>query len=151
MLRHVLLLCALLLAACSGGLETIRPGELTTRQVVLPDGTKILAESMRQELDMTRGMMFRDSLAEDRGMLFTHGAPGRYPYWMYQVKIPLDIIWMDSRGYVVEILAKVPPCPSKSARECPNYGGTQDAQYVLELAAGMAAKHNLRVGDRILF
>lgn len=144
-------MASLLLAACSGGLETIAPGELTTRLVILPDGTRITAESMRKELDMSRGMMFRESLPEDRGMLFTHGAPGRYSYWMYQVKIPLDIIWMDAKGYVVEILPKVPPCPSKSARECPSYGGKEDAQYVLELAAGVAAKHGLRVGDRLQF
>lgn len=144
-------MATLLLAACSGGLETIAPGELTTRLVILPDGARITAESMRKELDMSRGMMFRESLQEDRGMLFTHGAPGRYSYWMYQVKIPLDIIWMDAKGYVVEILPKVPPCPSKSARECPSYGGKQDAQYVLELAGGVAAKHGLRLGDRLQF
>ena len=152
MLRTVLSLSFLLLAGCGGGgLEPIRPGEINTRMVILPDGTRIQAESMRQRLDMGRGLMFRERLAQDRGMLFTHETPGRYSYWMYQVKIPLDIIWLDKQGVVVEVLAKVPPCPSKSARECPTFGGTQTAQYVLELAAGMAEKHGVRAGERLQF
>lgn len=100
---------------------------------------------------MLRGMMFRDSLAPDRGMLFIHGAPGKYSYWMYQVRIPLDIIWIAPNHGIVEISADTPPCPSKSASACPSFGGQQTAVYVLELAGGSARKYSLKVGDTISF
>jgi len=111
----------------------------------------VIAETMLQEIDQMRGMMFRDSLAKDRGMLFVHRAEGNYPYWMYQVRIPLDIIWMDHQRRIVEISANTPPCPSKSARQCPNFGGHEKARYVLELAGGGAALYGLRTGDVVSF
>ncbi len=117
----------------------------------MPNGKTITAEVMTNPVDMSRGMMFRDTLAANRGMLFIHGSPGRYAYWMFQVKIPLDIIWMDQNRRVVEISANTPPCPSKSARDCPNFGGHEEAMYVLELAGGMAAKYGVEKGSVINF
>lgn len=125
--------------------------DFNSREVTLPNGKTILAEAVTNEIDMTRGMMFRDSLDPNRGMLFVHSSPGRYPYWMYQVKIPLDIIWMDPNRRVVEISANTPPCPSKSAKECPNFGGHENAMYVLELGGGQAAKNQVQVGSVINF
>ncbi len=118
--------------------------------VWLPDGTEIRVEVMTRPEDMARGMMFRDSLAADRGMLFVHDRPGRYRYWMYQCLIPLDILWLDSSKRIVEISADTPPCKTE-AGACPTYGGNYEAQYVLELAAGAAARHGLKPGDAIRF
>ncbi len=122
-----------------------------SRAVTMPNGTKVYAEMAIEYAEMVRGLMFRDSLAPDRGMLFLHNQMGKYPYWMYQVRIPLDIIWMNSDKQVVEVLANVPPCPSAKSSECPTHGGTRDAQFVLELAAGMAAKYGVAVGTKIDF
>jgi uncharacterized protein len=140
---------ALMLAGCSGSKDPVR--DFSSRDVTLPDGKSITAEVMTNPVDMSRGMMFRDSLAANRGMLFIHGSANKFPYWMYQVKIPLDIIWLDANRRVVEIAANTPPCPSKSANECPNYGGHEAAQYVLELGGGEAAKHGIAVGAAISF
>ncbi len=137
------------LGACSSSSDPVR--DFSSRDVTLPDGKTIAAEVMTDPVDMNRGMMFRDSLAPDRGMLFIHGSPNRYSYWMYQVKIPLDIIWMDQNRRVAEISANTPPCTSKSARNCPNYGGHEVALYVLELGGGQAAKHGVQVGSYINF
>jgi uncharacterized membrane protein (UPF0127 family) len=139
---------ALLLAACSS--KPISVDEFNTLVVTLPDGFEVRSEIMTHPEDMVRGMMFRDSLAEDRGMIFLHGEPGKYTYWMYQVKVPLDIIWMDTKGRIVEISANTPPCET-NASECPKFGGNEGAAIVLELKAGSAAKHNLRVGMRLRF
>jgi hypothetical protein len=70
---------------------------------------------------------------------------------MYQVRIPLDIIWMDHQRRIVEISANTPACTSKSSHDCPSYGGHEKARYVLELAGGGAALYNLRVGDVLSF
>ena len=144
----VLLAAALLTSACSDK-KSIDDASITL--VTLPGGHDIKAEVVMNAADMMRGMMFRDKLDSDRGMLFIHGSPGKYPYWMYQVKIPLDIIWMGRDRHVVEISANTPPCPSKKASECPNFGGNQESAYVLELAGGMAAKYGVKIGDTINF
>ena len=140
---------ALLLCAC--GISSPDAGNLNNTEVTFPNGKTVIAETMLQEIDQMRGMMFRDSLAKDRGMLFVHRAEGNYAYWMYQVRIPLDIIWMDQQRRIVEISANTPPCPSKSAKQCPNFGGHEKARYVLELAGGGAALYGLRTGDVISF
>jgi hypothetical protein len=136
------------LSACGDKPATME--DLNTRDVTLPGGQVIQAESMVDATDMLRGMMFRTSLAPDRGMLFLHRGPGLYSYWMYKTLIPLDIIWMDSSKQIVEIVPNAQPCKS-AASQCPKYGGHELAQYVLELGGGMAQKYNLRVGESITF
>jgi uncharacterized membrane protein (UPF0127 family) len=144
----VALSLAIFVTGCSSKSDAV--DEFNTTRVTLPDGTVIRAEVMRRQEDMMRGMMFRDSLPEDRGMLFIHGSPGKYTYYMYQVKVPLDIIWLDSRKNVVEISENTPPCKT-NASQCPLYGGTKEALVVLELAGGAAKKHGIRPGTRIDF
>lgn len=137
-----------MLSACSPGTDS---GSLNTAEVTFPNGRKVIAETMLRDIDQMRGMMFRDALAQDRGMLFVHTADENHPYWMYQVRIPLDMIWMNHERRIVEISANAPPCPSKSARECPSFGGHEKSRYVLELAGGAAEIYGLHVGDRLSF
>src|SRR5690349_4410557 len=115
----VLLMLALLAAGC--GEPTSGPEVLGLRAVKLPNGQVVNAEVEITPQDMQKGMMFRDSLPRGRGMLFIHETPGLYPYWMYQVKIPLDMIWMDAHHNIVEIASDTPPCKTKASL-CPNYG-----------------------------
>ncbi len=140
-----------LLIAAAGCTRSDPVRDFHSTEVTLPGGQKIAAEVEIDPGDMARGMMYRDSLSPDRGMVFIHQKPGKYPYWMFHCKIPLDIIWMDSARRIVEISPDTPPCRSEKASDCPNYGGHEDAQYVLELAGGMASKYRLAKGQRIEF
>lgn len=140
--------CSLLALAGCGNKQAIE--EYYTQTVTLPNGKEIRAEVVIDRMDIMRGLMFRDSLAPDRGMLFVHGRPDKYTYWMYQVKIPLDIIWMDANRRIVEISANTPPCQTQASK-CPHYGGNENALFVLELAGGVAAKHGLQLGDQLTF
>ncbi|MEX2260712.1 MAG: DUF192 domain-containing protein [Bryobacteraceae bacterium] len=141
--------CLFLLAGCGGDPDVVQ--EFGVRTVTLPGGDRIVAEVMTRPEDMARGMMFRDSLPRDRGMLFIHPTPGRHRYWMYQVKVPLDIIWLDANRRIVEISAATPPCDKSKASECPLYGGGADARYVLELAGGEAARRGVQTGQLLNF
>ena len=124
--------------------------DLNKRDVRLPDGTVIVCETMTQKQEMMKGMMFRDKLPANQGMLFIHAAAAPVSYYMYQVKIPLDIVWMDRNHVIVEIAADAPACSDgRQASQCPHYGGSRPSQYVLEIGAGLAAKHGLRVGQRL--
>ncbi|MFN0105275.1 MAG: DUF192 domain-containing protein [Bryobacteraceae bacterium] len=140
-----------LLPGCIDRQKTATRDDLYTREVRMPDGARYRAEVVTTKFDMSRGMMFRDSLPPDRGMLFVHGEPGMYRYWMYQVRIPLDLIWMDQNRLVTEIVANAQPCKSESASKCPEYGGRRRSLYVLELNALTAARHSLKLGDRLDF
>jgi len=95
--------------------------------------------------------MFRESLAPNRGMLFIHPSESTFHYWMYQTKIPLDMIWMDHGRRIVEMSLATPPCRSSSAAECPSYGGNFKSKYVLEVNAGIARKNGLKTGDSLDF
>ena len=144
----VFIAALLFLLACGPKTDV---ADLNTTEVTFPNGKTVIAETMLREVDRMRGMMFRDSLAKDRGMLFLHPEDGNYAYWMYQCRIPLDIIWMNHDRRIVEISPNTPPCPSKAAHECPSFGGHEKARYVLELAGGGAAMYSLHVGDAVSF
>lgn len=142
------LLC-LALAGCSGN----QPGslaDLNTKIIRLPGGAEIRAEMMLREADLQRGMKFRDSLPEDRGMLFIYAEEGYYRFWMYEVKVPLDMIWLDRNRRIVQIVHQCPPCPGPETA-CPSYGGAFKAQYILEVPAGVAKKQNLKPGMTLQF
>jgi len=122
---------------------------LAASPVRLPNGQTIVAELAATAPERQRGLMQRSQLASDRGMLFLFDRPDFYPFWMYRTVIPLDIIWLDSNRRIVFVSPDTPPCRSEDSRQCPTYGGREVAQYVLEVAAGVAARQGLRVGDRL--
>ena len=124
--------------------------DFNARGITLPDGTVVKAEVMTHPQDMARGMMFRDSFPEGRAMLFIHNTPGRYSYWMYQVKLPLDIVWLDKSRTVIEIVENAPPCLTKSS-ECAQHGGNRMAMYVVELPGGYGRKHGVAEGATLSF
>ena len=144
--RGLLISGCLLLASCG----STSPDELNIRIVKLPNGEQVRCEVLAKEFEIRRGMIFRDSVPRGTGMLFIYPKPGKYSSWMYQVKVPLDIIWIDTAKRVVEIVANAPPCNTK-ASECPTYGGHADAQYMLELGGGEAQRCHLREGDFLSF
>jgi len=135
-------------AGCSSSNIT---DEINLAQVTFPNGVQINAEMMRREIELMRGLMFRESLPPNRGMLFIHPKEDIYHYWMYQTKIPLDLIWMDRNHRIVEMSLDTPPCKSSSARQCPNYGGNIKSMYALEVNAGIARKNGLKTGDTLDF
>ena len=125
--------------------------EIGLTQVTFPNGTLINAETMRSDIELLKGLMYRESMPQNRGMLFIHPEENIFHYWMYQTKIPLDIIWMDRDKQIVEMSLDTPPCTSKSARDCTNYGGNFKSKYVLEVNAGVARKNALKTGDTLNF
>jgi uncharacterized membrane protein (UPF0127 family) len=146
--KVVILVAALFAAGCDSSNIT---DELNLTQVTFPNGVRIKPETMRREMVLMRGLMFRELLPPNRGMLFIHPAEDSYRYWMYQTKIPLDLIWMDGDRRIVEMSLDTPPCTSSSAKDSPNYGGKFKFKYVLEVNAGVARKNGLKMGDVLDF
>ena len=144
-----MLAAAAFLTGCGGASDVT--DEIGITQVTFPNGTRINAETMRTDIELLKGLMFRESLPAGRGMLFIHPQEDIFHYWMYQTKIPLDIIWMDHDRRIVEMSLDTPPCRSQSARECTNYGGNFKSKYALEVNAGVVKKNGLQAGDTLVF
>jgi len=115
---------------------------------VAPDGTEVRLELALTDEERAQGLMFRDALAADAGMLFIFEAEEPVPFWMKNTFIPLDMIWISSEGEAVDVHAGVPPCRSDP---CPSYAPSKPGRAVLEVNAGFAAAHGIRPGVRLRF
>ena len=91
------------------------------------------------------GLMFRESLPANRGMLFPFPKPQIARFWMKNVAISLDMIFLYE-GEIKAIAANVPPC---TADPCPVYGPDTLIDRVLELRGGRAKELDLKIGERL--
>ena len=92
------------------------------------------------------GLMFRESLNSNKGMLFIYEQPGIYPFWMKNTLVPLDIIWISEDFKVVFINENTQPCLEK---ECVLVEPSRQAKYVLEVKGGTSTRIGLRVGKEV--
>ena len=105
-------------------------------------------EIAKTEIERERGLMFRQNLAENSGMLFIFEKPGVYPFWMKNTLIPLDMIWISEDKKVVFIKKNVQPCAKGTI--CENIDPRAQASYVLEINAGEADKLGISKGDKVV-
>jgi len=98
--------------------------------------------------ERNQGLMFRDYLEENKGMLFVYVIEEKRSFWMKNTLIPLDIIWLNQNKEVVFISKNNQPCKND---ECSTINSDQKAKYVLELNEGIIEKIGLEVGDRANF
>jgi uncharacterized membrane protein (UPF0127 family) len=106
----------------------------------------IKVEVMSTAADREKGLMYRDSLGDDEGMLFVFDAPGRYAFWMKNMKFPIDMIWLDDDKKIVHIEREVPPC---NEQICPSYNPGALSKYVIETHANFSIKNNLTDGQSV--
>lgn len=109
------------------------------------DGQIIQLEVASTPQEQMIGLMYRSELADDRGMLFPFQTARVARFWMRNVSISLDMVFMQD-GEVQAIAADVPPCTTAT---CPTYGPDLEVNQVLELRGGRAAELGIEVGDRI--
>jgi uncharacterized protein len=91
------------------------------------------------------GLMYRDHLAQDSGMIFVFRAPDHLTFWMKNTEIPLDMIFADANGKVIGVVANAEPY-TEALRAVDG-----DSEYVLEVNGGFAAQHHIAAGDRMVF
>lgn len=114
----------------------------------LPSGKELKVEVMVEDADRAMGLMFRDALPSDRGLLFVFDRPDFHSFWMKNCKFPIDIVWMDGERKVVHVERGVPPCKNDP---CPSYRPMRRALYVLEIGSGQARKEKADVGAVLTF
>lgn len=141
-MRRIVLLPLLACATMSGCAGASQPW-------VELGGQRYAVELADDDGERARGLMFRDAMADDRGMLFIHDAQEPLAYWMKNTRIALDILYFDSDRRLVAQQRGVPPCSLGDA--CPSYPSNAPARYVLELNAGQAEKLKLQEGATLTF
>jgi hypothetical protein len=114
--------------------------------VTLRDQT-FKVEIADDDAERARGLMFRDRLDADAGMLFLFEQQGPQAFWMKNTRIPLDILYFDDSWTLVGWSLDTPPC--SLGNQCPSYPSQAPARYVLELNAGTAARIGAQFGDRL--
>lgn len=97
------------------------------------------------DAERTKGLGDRASMASNVGMLFVFSAPGRQCFWMKDMHFSLDMIWADSNKRVVQVAKDLSPATY------PNVYCANNAQYVIELNAGQAAKAHIADGTVLNF
>lgn len=153
-------LALLLLSSCApasdsaDGPQAAPPTPLPKRaserppRAVLGDGFVIRLELALTPEEISQGLMFRPALDPDRGMLFLFEAERLPSFWMKHMLIPLDLLFLDGQGAIVDIVENAQPCATEP---CPQYVPSRAVSAVLEVSAGTVARHGLAVGDRIAF
>ena len=144
------LLSALLLGVVLTG-TTAQASDSELLPILTPSGITIQAEIARTPFQRATGLMYRDHLETHHGMLFFFGQPQAWGFWMKNTKIPLDMIWLDKQKQVVHIERSVPIC-TKTDDSCPLYKpNSDDAMYVLEIAADTADDYKIEKGSKLQF
>jgi uncharacterized membrane protein (UPF0127 family) len=105
-------------------------------------GHRITVEIARRPPDRARGLMFRESLPADHGMLFVFPDESVQQFWMRNTTIPLSIAYADARGRIVRI-ADLEPLDERPVTSL------GPAQYALEMNRGWFAAHGVAAGDAI--
>ena len=100
-------------------------------------------EVMREEADRAQGLMYRRSLAPDRGMLFDFGRVEPVSMWMKNTYLSLDMLFIRPDGTIARIAADTEPLSTWTISSGEPVNG------VLELPAGTAARLGIKSGDRV--
>jgi uncharacterized protein len=119
--------------------------------VTATDTVTVLAELAVTPQQQEQGLMERERLAEDAGMLFRFAQrqPADFTFYMYRTHIPLDVAFIDEEGTILRIIA-MEPCVESDADRCPRYQAGVQFRMALEVNRGFFARHGVAPGARVL-
>src|SRR5258708_29154979 len=141
MRRNFLALAVLFAALPAYALETFKTAEVT---IVSASGRhKFTMELVLSGPQMEQGLMFRHNLAPDTGMLLDFGAPTNVTMWMKNTLIPLDMLFLDGNGRIIDIHERAVP------HSLETIAANGPSRYVIELNGGTAEKLGIKPGDRV--
>ncbi|HUV46867.1 MAG TPA: DUF192 domain-containing protein [Candidatus Bathyarchaeia archaeon] len=122
-------------------------------QVIVYDEQEKKIVQFKVELAITepeknKGLMGREYLSKDRGMLFIYPQEQNLSFWMKNTLIPLDIIYISAEKKIFLVVNDVPPCRTDI---CPGYPSGKPGQYVLEINAGLSESLGIKAGQKVEF
>ncbi len=102
-------------------------------------------ETATTPAERKRGLMSRDTIGNEDGMIFVFPEAGSHQFWMKNTRIPLDMIFIDAAQTIVAIVPNVPPHTLESR------GPTSPTLAVIELDGGRAAADGIALGDKVRY
>lgn len=132
-MRKIVVALAVLLTACQWSSQPDSTDHVATLEAPNGDQVSFFVEIADDAAERTTGLMFRETLAEDAGMLFVFEQEQSLAFWMKNTLIPLDILYFAANGEMVSWTTMV-PC---TADPCETYPSAGPAQYALEVPAGV--------------
>jgi uncharacterized protein len=144
------LIATVMLLALAGGLraspeaqETL-PVEQITIETKAGEKYVFNAEMATTGSQHSKGLMNRESLAEDSGMLFVFGSVDKRSFWMKDTLIPLDMLFIDEDGTINHIHPMAKPLDRS------HITSDKPSKAVLELNGGLTGKYNIMAGDKVI-
>lgn len=149
------LFCCILLISCAPSDSSVTESETTLteslgQKLPITATAKMGGETIELEVAQTPeqqaiGLMYREEISKNRGMLFPMNPPREPRFWMKNVEIPLDMIFVRE-GKIRAIAHDVPPCEEEP---CLTYSPKVIIDQVIELRGGRAKELGLEIGDSI--
>ena len=116
------------------------------------DGASFDVELALDNEQASLGLSYRESLPLGAGMLFVYPEERMRTFWMFEMKFPLDMIWIDGDCRVADISENVPiPEPGMTSAELPLYSPRVPVRHVFEINAGEARQYGIDTGDTVVF
>ncbi|MDW5377868.1 DUF192 domain-containing protein [Halomonas sp. HP20-15] len=128
-------------------------GGLERSRLIIDNGERrhaLSVEIAREPRERSRGLMNRETLPDEAGMLFVYPREQspQGAFWMHNTLIPLAIAFLGSDGEILAI-RHMPPCLSERASDCPSYPAGVAFRAALEVNDGYFAARDIEVGDRV--
>ena len=141
------------LSACKGDKKVIKQtevsfkkeGELTIFKSADSTEIKLDIEIADTDFDIQTGLMYRNSMEKNQGMLFVFDDVKKRYFYMKNTKIPLDLVFIDNNKKIVSFQKNAKPFDESSLPS------NAPAKYVLEINAGLVEAWELMVGDHISY
>jgi len=122
----------------------------TVKNIIIDTGEEqieVKVEVADSDKERQTGLMFRESLDENSGMLFLFDVSEQYAFWMKNTLIPLDVIYINEDFKIVEIIY-AEPCKQDP---CKRLRPKEKAMYVLEVNGNFSVRNKISVGDTVKF
>jgi len=135
---------ALLLLVAGLGVYAFSGTEEALHSITIEDKASFLVEIADEPEEQRRGLMYREEMAEDRGMLFVFDQAGPQSFWMKNTYIPLDILFITEDARILHIHKNAQPHDTSSVVV------NEPVKAVLEINAGLSDRYGIAEGDRVV-
>jgi len=111
------------------------------------ESVKVNVELADSESERQAGLSFKKYLGDYDGMLFVFNTETNTPFWMKDMQIPIDMIFFDAQGFIVDTKEALAPCTSTY---CPSIYSAKSYMYVLEVNSGFVERNDIEIGGSIV-
>ena len=116
------------------------------------DGASFDVELALDNEQASLGLSYRESLPPGTGLLFVYPEERMRTFWMFEMKFPLDMLWIDGDCKVADLSENVPiPEPGMKDSELPLYSPRVPVRHVFEINAGESRQYGIDIGDKVVF